>query len=391
MIRRYKFRIYPTPEQAERMDGWFRACRYVYNLALETRTYAYRSQGVTLNKYDLGKELPGMKKDAEWLSDVPAQALISELDNLDNAFKNFFRRVKQGGAPGYPRFKSKYDTQSFAVWQNVKIEDGNLVYPKIGPIKIVQHRPIPGEIKTATIIKTKTNEWYVSMPIDDGIEPPEKVEVKTAVGVDLGIKKFVITSDGKEYDNLRLLDKNLKKLRVLQRKMSRQKKGSNRREQTRLQVAKLHEKIKRQREYYLHQISHELISKYDLVATEDLQVKNMVKNRGLAKAIAQIGWGQFLTMLDYKSNRSGKHLVKVDKFFPSSKTCSACGFVLESLSLNQRDWDCPECGAHHDRDLNAALNIKKEGLIRSLAVANVEDYFERRPQKTLSIKQLQMF
>jgi putative transposase len=391
MIRRYKFRIYPTPEQAERMEGWFRACRYVYNLALETRTYAYRSQGVTLNKFDLGKELPGMKKDAEWLRDVPAQALISELDNLDNAFKHFFRRVKQGGAPGYPRFKSKYDTQSFAVWQNVKIENGNLVYPKIGHIKLIQHRPIPGEIKTATIIKTKTNEWYVSMPIDDGIEPPEKVKVKTAVGVDLGIKKFVITSDGKEYDNLRLLDKNLKKLRVLQRKMSRQKKGSNRREQTRLQVAKLHEKIKRQREYYLHQISHELISKYDLVATEDLQVKNMVKNRSLAKAISQIGWGQFLTMLDYKANRSGKHLVKVDKFFPSSKTCSACGFVLESLSLNQRDWDCPDCGTHHDRDLNAALNIKKEGLIRSPAVANVEGYFERRPQKTLSNKQLQMF
>ena len=391
MIRRYKFRIYPTDEQKERMESWFRACRYIYNLALETRTYAYRAHGVTLNKFDLGKELPGMKKDAEWLKDVPAQALISELDNLDNAFKHFFRRVKQGGAPGYPRFKSKYDTNSFAVWQSVKVEGKNLVYPKVGPIKMVQHRPIPGQIKTATIIKTKTGEWYVSMPIDDGLEPPEKVEVKKAVGVDLGIKQFVITSDGKEYENLKLFDRNQKRLRVLQRKMSRQKKGSKRREQTRMQVAKLHEKIKRQREYYLHQISHELVREYDLIATEDLQVKNMVKNRSLAKAISQIGWGQFLTMLDYKANRAGKHLVRVGKFFPSSKTCSACGFVLDTLPLSVREWDCPDCGTHHDRDVNAARNIKKEGLVRSPAVANVEDYFERRPHKTLSKKQLQMF
>ena len=256
---------------------------------------------------------------------------------------------------------------------------------------MVQHRPIPGQIKTATIIKTKTGEWYVSMPIDDGLEPPEKVEVKKAVGVDLGIKQFVITSDGKEYENLKLFDRNQKRLRVLQRKMSRQKKGSKRREQTRMQVAKLHEKIKRQREYYLHQISHELVREYDLIATEDLQVKNMVKNRSLAKAISQIGWGQFLTMLDYKANRAGKHLVRVGKFFPSSKTCSACGFVLDTLPLSVREWDCPDCGTHHDRDVNAARNIKKEGLVRSPAVANVEDYFERRPHKTLSKKQLQMF
>jgi putative transposase len=229
------------------------------------------------------------------------------------------------------------------------------------------------------------------MPIDDGQPVPDKVPIRKAVGIDLGIKKFVITSDGKEYDNIKLLDKNLKKLRVLHRKMARQKKGSNRREQTRMSVAKLHEKIARQREHYLHQISCDLVRDYDLIATEDLQVKNMVKNRSLAKAISQIGWGKFIEILGYKTEQTGKHLQKIGKFFPSSKTCFSCGFVLDSLPLTQRSWDCPECGTHHDRDLNAALNIKKEGLIRSPAVANVEDYFERRPQKTLSNKQLQMF
>lgn len=366
MIRRYKYRIYPTPEQCERLYRWFAACRYVYNIALETKKYAYQSQGVTISRFTLSSDLKHIRKMSEFLKDVPFDALSYELANLDQAYKNFFKSKK-----GFPKFKSKYDKNTITL-KTCKINPPKISIQKLGDVKIVYHRPMPGQPKGTTLIKTKAGDYYVSIVCEDGLPQPEKKPIEKSVGIDLGIEKFVITSDGKKYENLRLLDANLKRLRALQRHFARQKKGSNRREQTRLKIAKLHQRIAFQREAYLHRISSAIIQNNDLVSVEDLAVKNMVKNKHLSKAISQIGWGMFVQQLSYKADIHGKTLQKINRFFPSSKTCNFCGYQLESLSLSVRSWECPGCGEVHDRDINAAKNIDKEGRVRALADAKVK-------------------
>ena len=279
--------------------------------------------------------------------------------NLSNAFINFFER-----RAAFPRFKSKHGKQSLTYPQNVKIEgDKQLKFPKIGLVYAKIQRKIDHILKTVTITKTPSGKYYASILFEDGIEkPPSKTEGK-AIGIDLGLIHFAITSDGNKFDNPRWLAKHEKNLKVKQQRLSRRQKGSSNRNKARLAVAKIHEKIASCREDFLHKLSRRIVNENQVICLENLNVKGMVKNHNLAKAINQVGWGMFCTMLKYKTELDGKVDQEVDRFFPSSKTCNVCLNQVKSLPLDIRYWDCNNCGTKHiDRDINAAKNIRDEGL-----------------------------
>ena len=290
--------------------------------------------------------------------------------NLDVAYHAFFR-----GA-GFPKFKNKHARQSFQLPQGTRLSDDNkqIFIPKIKWIDIDLHREIgEGDIKTVTVSRTTTNKYFVSILVDNQKEFPKKKEINkdTAVGVDLGIKDFAITSDGEKFENKDFLKSTQRKLRVAQRSLSRKVKGSKRYDEQRKFVALLHEKVKNQRHDYLHKISRHLVDSYDTICLEDLAVSNMVKNRNLSRAISDMGWTEFCTMLKYKAEWSGKNIQVIGRFDPSSKTCSSCGKINKELTLSMREWTCV-CGATHDRDVNAAINIKTFGLRNQSSISQRE-------------------
>ena len=276
---------------------------------------------------------------------------------MSRAFINFFEKRSQ-----YPRFKSKSGKQSLTFPQNVKILDGEIKFPKLGKVFAVIHRPIEGKVKTVTITKAITNKYYASILVDDGKELPTPSREGKALGIDVGLTHFAITSDGEQYDNPRWLESQQKNLKQKQKDLSRKKIGSKNRNKSRIKVAKVHEKISRSREDFHHKLSRTLVDENQVIIVENLNIKGMVKNHSLAKRINQVGWGQFLTMLKYKAEREGKIYLEIDRFFPSSKTCNNCLNVVGSLPLDIRRWSCEHCGQEHDRDINAAMNIKDEGL-----------------------------
>lgn len=349
----YKFRLYPTSEQKAYLAKCFGCSRFVYNHFLRLTTDAYAESKKHLRYGSTAKLLTALKKDEQycWLNEVNSQSLQQTLKDLESAFVRFFKKLGS-----FPVFKKKRNRQSFRVPQHWSItHDGMLKLPKMQPIKMVQPREIQGSPTSVTITQTPTGKYYASILVE--YEDKEAPLNGDKIGADLGLKDFLITSEGKKYPNPRFYKRALKRLRRLQRSLSRKVKGSNNRNQQRLLMAKAQEKVANQRLDMQHKLSLQLACDNQVVAVEDLHIKGMVKNHKLAQAISDAAWGQFLTILEYKGKLYGCEIRKLDRFFPSSKRCSKCGYIHENLTLDIREWTCPDCGTHHDRDVNASTNI----------------------------------
>ena len=364
----YKFRLYPTGEQENLIHRTFGCTRFVYNYFLDKRIQAYKESKETLNYYACAAALTELKKtdDHSWLKEVDSIALQQSLKDLDNAYQNFFREVKKGGSVGFPKFHSKRDRRkSYTTKQNIEVFDRYIKLPKLGKVKCRVSREVKGRILNATVSQTPSGKYFVSVCCTD-VEVDMHQSTGAMVGLDMGLKEFAISSDGTTYQNHRYLRKSAKRLARLQRSLSRKSKDSKRREKARIAVARAHEKVSNQRRDYLQKLSTTLIKEYDLIAVEDLAVKNMTKNHSLAKPINDVSWGEFMRMLEYKAAWHKKVIVKIDRFYPSSQLCSVCGHRnADTKDLSVRKWICPQCGTTHDRDINAARNILAEGL-RSL-------------------------
>jgi putative transposase len=343
------------------IDKTIGVCRLLYNLALETNMYAYKSHGKSLSAFDLINQLPELKMSYSWIAEIDSQSAQAAIRKMGIAFSNFFR------GSGYPKFKSKRAGGSFECPNNIRRIDwgkSTLTIPKIKNIPIVLSRNFDGKIKIITISRTPTNKYFASIVVEmeQGIIATKKPE--NAIGIDLGITDFATLSNGEKITNQRHLQSELKRLKVLQQRASRKNKGSKNRKKANLRVAILHEKITNQRKDFLHKLSTKLISdnQTDTICVEGLAVSNMVRNRKLSQAISDASWAEFVRQLEYKGKWYGKNVIKINRFYASSKTCSDCGHIKDELNLSQRTWTCSNCGSNHDRDINAAINIKKSGM-----------------------------
>ena len=366
MLRAYKYRIYPTDEQKVLFAKTFGCCRFVYNWALNLKITAYKERKETLgNVYLTNLMKSELKVEHEWLSEVNSQSLQSSLRNLDTAYTNFFRNTN---AVGFPRFKSRKDKQNFLCPQHCRVdfEKGTITIPKAKDIPAVLHRRFKGTVKTVTISMTPSERYFASVLVDTSMQgmKPSEPRRDTTVGIDLGIKSLAVCSDGRTFANPKNLQRSLDRLKLLQKRLSRKQKGSANRNKARIRVARLQEHIANSRKNSLHKITHALThdSQVRTICMGDLNVKGMQRNHHLAQAVGDASFGMFLTLLEYKCSWYGVNLIKIDRFAPSSKTCGKCGYVYKELNLSERSWTCPECGTHHDRDFNAACNIKEFGL-----------------------------
>lgn len=357
-----RYRFYPTEQQAQMLARQFGCVRYVWNWALALKHSAYRERGEKIGYAETDRRLTGLKREEDklWLQEVSSRPMKQTLRHLDKAYTAFFR-----GHARYPRFKSKHGPQSASYDKSgFSVRGGVIRIAKsTQPLKAVLHRPLPSEPSGCTITRETDGRYFISFVVEVNPEPLPKT--KAAAGVDLGITDVVVTSDGWHSGNPKNTAKEAAKLGRAQRRLARKQKGSNNRQKQKLRVARIHARIRNRRRDFLHQMSIRLIRRYDTICTESLNVKGMVRNRSLSKAISDAGWGELLRMLEYKAEWYGRTLVQIDRFFPSSKTCSGCGFVVESLPLDIRRWTCPKCEAEHHRDVNAARNILAVGLTAS--------------------------
>lgn len=367
MLKAYKYRLYPNKQQEEQIQKTFGCCRFVYNQCLAYKENYYKTENKSLSKYDcINYNTRILKKKYQWLNEVDKWSLNNAIINLDSAYQKFFNEHT-----GFPKFKSKKNNKKSyktnCVYSSTKptievsFENNKIKLPKLKWVKAKVHRNFEGKIKSATISQTPSGKYYVSILVETEHIPMESTDCM--VGIDLGIKDLLITSDREKFDNQKLTKKYEDKLSKEQRKLSHKIKGSKNWNKQRIKVARIHEKISNTRKDYLHKISHQLVSENQVIVTEDLAVSNMVKNHNLAKAISDCGWYELTKQLQYKSDWNNRQYIKIDRFTKSSQTCNVCGYInAETRDLFVREWTCPKCGMVHDRDINAAINILNEGL-----------------------------
>lgn len=362
----YKFRIYPNKEQQNQIEQTFGCCRYVYNYYLTVRREAYEKDGIIFGFYNCCKDLTIQKNKNKWLCLSCCKALEQSLKDLDAAYKNFFRGIKQKKKVGYPKYKSKKDNrQSYRIQNDhntIRIYDNKIKLPKLKLVKCKVSKKVEGRILNATISRNPTGQYYVSICCTDvEIKPFEKTGEN--VGIDLGIKDLAVCSNEIRYPNHKFYNKSEKKIAKLNRQLSRKSRGSNNRNKARIKLAKAYQKIVDQRKDAIHKMTTELVKSYDVICIEDLNVSGMMRNHKLAKHISDSSFYEIRRQLEYKTKWYGKELVVIDRFYPSSQTCHCCGAKYEGTKdLSVRKWTCSECGVEHDRDINAAINILNEGM-----------------------------
>lgn len=351
-LKAFKYRLFPTIQQQSDLAIQFGHARYVYNYALDIRKSHYKDTGKGLFYSDTAKMLPRMKDDILWLKQADSQVLQQKLKDLDRAYVNFFQH-----RAGYPRFKKRHDKQSIRYPQRFKFENNKTYLPKVGWVRTIFHRAFEGIPKNVTISKIKSGKFFVSIQceLELSIEPNNK----PAIGVDLGLKHLVTLSTGEKIEHPKYFRCSETRLAMLQRRLSKKKKGSANRNKDKLKVAKFHEHTANQRKDFLDKLSYRLVTKYGFVGLEDLNIKGMIKSHCLSKSIADSGWGAFRRMCEYKAPWYGSYVATADRFFASSKLCHICGYKNAALILKDRTWTCKSCGTIHDRDENAAINIKQ--------------------------------
>ena len=370
MLKAYKYKLIPNQEQIETLSKYFGCVRFIYNWGLEKKIETHKESGKSICYVQLSSEFTLLKqqKEFEWLSECPRDTLQQSLRNLDRAFSNFFKKNAK-----YPKFKAKKhsrDSVKFTKSVHFDFINWTVKLPKIGKVDLCKSRTFNQEtnkIVNCTVSKDSCCTYWCVVTVDDLQEIPSKAEISkdSSVGIDLGIKDYAILSDGRKFSNPKHLENTKKKLAHLQKVLARKEKGSKNYEKMRIKVAKCHRKIANKRNDSLHNLSSYLVNNYKTICLEDLNVKGMLQNHHLARAIQDASWGEFTRQLQYKSDWKGDNIIYIGMFEPSSKTCSVCGYKKEDLKLSDRKWTCPNCGTKHDRDVNAAINIKEMALKES--------------------------